>query len=159
MFLLGAVIVRAAGNSKTKLVVVEREAFVRVADDDGCVINAEEKFISGLPPLRITLPRRKPDDFQHMVLRVTKIERLDSAGVLVPVWQRLRRGRDVLYLVLEQSRVSFVHVAHDNRDVLKPAVETSRVLWDGSAFLSKVIRQRDVFTAKFEQRHAHFYIS
>src|SRR5437867_13153164 len=85
-----------------------------------------------------------------MVLRVAEVERLDAARVLIPRRQGLRCGRDMLYLRLAQSCVSFVHVAHDDRDVLEPMVEAARILRDGPPFVEKMLRESDVLLAELK---------
>ena len=78
-------------------------------------------------PVRIALARREPEDLEEVAVRVLEVEGADAAGVRVPVRQPLRRGRGVLDPVLAEPRIGPVHVAHDDRHVLEPAVVAARV--------------------------------
>jgi hypothetical protein len=62
-----------------------------------------------------------------MAVGILKKERLDSTRVLVPVRQALGAGRGVLDLLYAEVLIRLVHVAHDDGDVLKPAVVAARV--------------------------------
>ena len=163
MLLLDAVIFALTRHAHSERVAIKRQALLRIAHDDGRVINAKKNRSAGLRPgvlpLRIAFARRKENDFQHMILRVAKIKRLDARRAFVPFRQRLRRGRDVLHLVREQPRVSRVHVAHDDRDVLKPAVVAARIRRDWSARVAGMLRERDAFVAEFQFRHAQFHMA
>ena len=57
-----------------------------------------------------------------MPIGIMEVERADAAGIAVPVGQALRRRRHPLHAVRLQHRVGAVHVAHDDRDVLEPAI-------------------------------------
>src|SRR5262245_39462094 len=127
MLLFDTVILAFPGNSQAKQVAVEREATVRVRNNNGGMVNSQEKLGSSGLPLRITFPGRKPDDFEHMVFRILEVKSPDAAGVRIPVRQRLRSGGDVLNLVLSQLLIRLVHVAHHDGDVLKPVIVAARV--------------------------------
>src|SRR5436190_20187974 len=75
-------------------------------------------------PFGIALARREENNFQRMILRITKVKSLDTCSGRIPCRQSLRAGRNVLHLVLAQLFVRLVHISHNDGDVLKPVVVT-----------------------------------
>src|SRR5206468_4706304 len=120
--LLRPVVLALACHSEAERVPVAAEALRRVADDDRRVVDAEEEAIARLVPLQIPLAPREPQDLERVAVRILEVERADPARIRVPVWQALRRWRSVLDAMLVKRRICAIHVAHDDRDVLKPPV-------------------------------------
>jgi len=85
------------------------------------MIDAKKQFVF-LLPLLIAFAFRELQDLEPMLVRIAEVERLDAAGVLVPVGQTLWSGRSVFDFVLSQQCVSFVHVAGNDCNVLEPAI-------------------------------------
>ena len=56
-----------------------------------------------------------------MPVGILEIERLDASSRGIPVGKPLRLRRGMLDLALAQPRAC-VHVRHDDRDVLEPAI-------------------------------------
>ena len=90
MFLLDAVVLRATRELQAERVAIELETAFGVADHNRGVVYPEKESIGRLLPAHVAFARRKPDDLQYMVLRVAKVERLDSTRVWIPRGQRLR---------------------------------------------------------------------
>ena len=134
-------------------VAIEPQARLGVGDDDRGVIDPEEE----LPARRDAISASPLSGgncriSSAMSVGVVEVERLDAAGVRVPVGQSLRTGRCVLDLVLAQPRVGVSMSRHDDRDVLEPAVVAARVDGHRPAPGGQVLGQLDRFVA---QPHAH----
>src|SRR3954447_11080426 len=120
--LLGTVILALARDLHPQPVPIELQAGLCVSNDDRGVIYSQKQAIRRGVPLRIALARREPQDLQRMPVRIAKIERADAARVEVPDRQKLRPRRRMLHLVLPEPLVTAIHVADNDRDVLKPVV-------------------------------------
>src|SRR5258706_15088456 len=66
VFLFRAVVLSATGDTHPEQISVKREAPLRVADDDGGVVDAEEEVGRRLLPLWAAFTGREPDDFEDM---------------------------------------------------------------------------------------------
>ena len=122
VLLLNSVIITHARDFHAQPVAVKSQALIGVRNDNRGVINAQKHIISRALPLRITFARREPNDLEHVVLGITKIERFDSPRILVPFWQGLRRSGDLLDPVPAELFVGPIHVSHNDGDVLKPVI-------------------------------------
>src|SRR5215472_3093584 len=131
VFLLRTVIFALSGNPQTKKIAIKLEARVGVGNGDRGMVNPQEDAVARMVPLGITLPLGKPKDFNGMFVRILEIESPDAACVLVPIRETLWRGRSVLDLVLMENRIGAVHIADDDRNVLKPEVVALRIHGNG----------------------------
>ena len=89
-----------------------------------------------------------------MVLRVAKVKRFDPGRPLVPLRKSLRGSGDVLDLVLPQVLVSLVHISHDDRDVLKPAIVAARVGRRRTASRDQELSELNTFVSQLQPRDA-----
>src|ERR1700752_2788024 len=121
MFLLSAVVLTRARDVQTQCISIELETRFSVGDDDRRVIDSQKQPVF-LLPLLITFAGRELQNLEPVLVRIAEVKSLDAAGVLVPVRQKLWTSRSMFDLVLTQQRVSFVHVAGDDRDMLEPAI-------------------------------------
>src|SRR5262249_48438955 len=78
-------------------------------------------------PFRRPFAWRKPQDLQHVPIRVLEVEGTNPAGLWVPIRQPLWARRNVDDAGALQPRIRTVHVADDDRDMLEPAVLAARV--------------------------------
>src|SRR6185437_2932282 len=120
MFLLGTVVLARARDMQTECVSIELQTRFSVSDDDRRVVDTEKQFIFHLP-LLIALAFRKLQNLEPVLVRIAEVKRFDAPRILVPVRQTLWTSRSVLDFVLTQQCVRLVHVARDDRNVLKPA--------------------------------------
>ncbi len=118
------------------------------------MVDAEEQAVCRLPA-RIALAAREVQHLEVVAVGIAEIERRDSARVLVPRGQGLRAGRGVRDAVRAQRRVRAVHVAHDDRDVLEPAVVAARVRRDRAALGREELPQLEGLGPEREPRDAH----
>src|SRR4051794_3429832 len=107
MLLLDVVVLALAGDAHPEGVPVEPERLAGVRDDDGGVVDAQEQRRWGavLMPAVLSLPARERDDLEEMTVRIAEVERVDAAGVRVPIGQTLRSRRRVLDAVVSQFGV------------------------------------------------------
>src|SRR5262249_45355252 len=78
-------------------------------------------------PLRITFADPEPQNLERVLVRIFEVEGFDSSRILVPLGQRLRTIGCVFYLVLSEPLICFVHVRHNERNVLKPTIVAPRI--------------------------------
>src|SRR5262245_16522591 len=123
--LLGPVILTLTSHAKAERVPITAKALSGVADDNCRVIDTKEKPVARSVPSLISLAYGKPQDLERMAVRVLEVERADPARIQVPIREALRRRRGVLDAMLSEPRVGTIHVAHDDRDVLKPTIVTA----------------------------------
>lgn len=83
MLLFGAVVFALSRNTHPQGVSIEREACIRIADDDGCVVDAEKKPVPGTMPSGVSLVRRKLQDFEEVAIGIAEIERPDAGRTLL----------------------------------------------------------------------------
>src|SRR5262249_20751834 len=124
---------------------VTLQAYLGIFHDDRRVVDAEEEAVARTMPPRIPLSRREPQDLQRVTLGILEVKGADPARVRIPVRQPPRRPRSVFHAMLAQPGVSAIHVAHDDRDVLEPAIVASRVRRDRSTSWRQILRQLDLF--------------
>ncbi len=146
MLLFGAVVFAFTNLLQSKKISIESQARIRVIDNDRSVVNPQEQFLrlraialalrvlrlrvialallvlSFAMPLRVALSRRKPEDFERVLIGIFEIECPDSSGILVPLRQRLRSRGCVLDSVLTQPLVRLVDIRNNDRNVLKPTI-------------------------------------
>src|SRR5215475_10639661 len=91
------------------------------------MIDPQKETAVGLLPSRVTFARRKIDELEIVAVRILKVESLDAGCRLVPIRNPLRAGGGVLYFVSAQLLVGFVHIAHDDSDMLEPLIVAARV--------------------------------
>ncbi len=103
-------------------------------------------------PLLGAFARRELEDFEVVAIGVAEVERLDAAGIRIPVRQRLRFGRRVTHLVVAQPPIRSVHVAHDDRDVLEPEVVAVRIDRNRPSVRHDEVHQFDDFVAQLQPR-------
>ena len=137
----------APRTRKPSAVAPEREALLRVVDDDGRVIDAEEQRLVRLPA-GVAFARGKFQDLKKVAVRVAKVEGRDTAGVRVPIGQDLGPHGRVLDPVIPQMLISCVHLADDDGDVLEPEIVASGVGRVGAAFGGQEVDQLDFFLAQ-----------
>jgi hypothetical protein len=118
------------------------------------VVYAEEEAVLRLPA-RIALTRWEVQHLEVVAVRIAEIERRNATGVLVPRGQRLRAGRRVSDAVRAQGSICTVHVAHDDRDVLKPAVVAARVRRNRTPLRGEELTKLEGLRAERETDYAH----
>ena len=152
MLLLGAVVNTFAGNSQTEFIAIKREAVVGVVDRDRRVIDAEKQSVAlrQLVPFLRSLPFRKLQDLEHVVVGILEVERPYTGSRGDVCGQSLRAGRGVLHFVCTKKRVSLVDVRNDDRDVLKPSIVTSRVDRDRTSLRSEILGELEEFRTELE---------
>src|SRR5512146_1160036 len=99
-------------------------------------------------PFGKPLGRREREDLERVAIRILEVERLDAARTGIPIGQPLWSGGRVLHPVRTQPRVCLVHVAHDDRDVLEPAVLTPRIHGNWTPARREVLRELDLLVAE-----------
>ncbi len=144
MFLLDSVVFTFCDLPQSKRFFIKLEPRLGVVDDDRGVVNAEKQFCCGRSmPLRITFAGREPEDFEGVMVRILEVKRLYARCIRVPFGQCLRSCGCILDFVLSQLLICPVHIRHDDRDVLEPAIVASRVGGDRPAFRRQIFRQFD----------------
>src|SRR6266481_4108590 len=134
VLLLGPDVVTLADDAQAEKIAIEGEAGSGRADADRGVIDAEEEAAAGLLlPARIALAAWKVDQLEGVTVGITEVEGRDAGGGAVRLRQHLRCARDRLH-VRPYPRVRRVQVAHDDGDVLEPAVVALRVGGVGTSF-------------------------
>src|SRR5215471_7287530 len=106
-------------------------------------------------PLGVPFVRRKRQNLKEMAVRVSKVKRLNPAGVLIPIGKTLRAGRRVPDLILAEPFVSTIHVACDDRDVLEPAIIRTAVDWRRPAARRQELGQLDELVAQTQAGDSH----
>src|SRR5689334_17748121 len=142
MFLLGAVILTRAGDAQAECVAIKLQARFGIAHDNRSVVDTEKQFVF-LLPLLIALACGKLQNLEPVLVRIAKVESLDAARILVPIRRPLWTSRSMFDFVLAQQSVSFVHVAGDDGDVLKPMIVAARIDRNRAAFWCQVLGQLD----------------
>src|SRR5262249_30200168 len=95
-FLLRAVVLAAAHDTKTERITIAGETPIGVRYHDRRVIDAEKEPARRTVPAPIALVRRKPEDLEEVAVRVPEVERADPRSVHVPVREPLGRRRRML---------------------------------------------------------------
>src|SRR5262245_31234935 len=119
------------------------------------MIDAQKEAIGLGLPLWIAFTRWELQDLQMVTIRIFEVKSLNAPSIGVPVWQPLRTGGGMLDLVLAQPLVGTIHVADDERDVLKPAIVTTRIHRDRPAPRGEEFGQLDEFLAEPHPYHPH----
>src|SRR5262249_20032626 len=101
------------------------------------------RVLSFAMPLRITFADREPQNLERVLVRIFEVEGFDSSRILVPLGQRLRTIGCVFYLVLSEPLICFVHVRHNERNVLKPTIVAPRIDRDRPALWRQIFSQFD----------------
>src|SRR5439155_13846846 len=70
----------------------------------------------------VALPIWELEDLEGMPIGIVEVEGADAARLGVPIREPLRRPRHALHAMRLEHRVGPLHVAHDDGDVLEPAV-------------------------------------
>src|SRR6266536_3774474 len=125
MLLLGSVVLALSGHMHSEQVAIELDASVGVPHHDCRMVNAEKQPVCRAVPLLQALVRRKLQHLHRVPIWILEVERRDARRVLVPVRKALWSRRSVFYLVLTQPGISLIHVADNDRDVLKPPIITA----------------------------------
>src|ERR1041384_6127371 len=118
MFLLGAVVLARTRDVQAECVSIKLQTRFGVADDDCRMIDTQKQFVF-LLPLLIAFAFRELKDLEPVLIGIAKVKSPDAAGIPVPIRQTLWPSGGVFDFVLTQQRVSFVHVAGDDCNVLK----------------------------------------
>src|SRR5436190_5342584 len=132
MFLLRPKIFALTRFAQPKHVTIKSQTRLRIRDSNRSMIDAEEEVIGLFLPTRIAFARRKIDDLEIVLVGITKIKCFDSSGGGERCRQRLGPGRDELHFESAQFFERLVHIAHYNRDVLKPKIVAARIHWNRS---------------------------
>src|SRR5574341_252323 len=90
-----------------------------------------------------------------MAIGIAEVKRANAGRGFVPIRNALRAGGSVLHFKFAQALISLVHVAYDNRNVLKPSVVAAHVHRNRPAFRSEIIHQLDKLLSKPQTRHAN----
>src|SRR5713226_2581950 len=106
-------------------------------------------------PLGIAFTVGELQNLHGMFIGVFEVESSDAARVVVPIRQPLRTGGGVLDFILSQHRVGAVHVADDDRDVLKPDVVASGINGNGTALGSQKLQKLNGFTSQLQVHNSN----
>src|SRR5713226_6547755 len=106
-------------------------------------------------PLGIALTIRELQNLHGVFIGVFEVESLDATRVFVPIRQPLRSRGGVLDFVLPQNRIGAVHIADDDRNMLKPDVIASGIYGNGPALRSQKLQQLDGFTSKLHRYNSN----
>src|SRR5271167_4164465 len=155
VFLLWSVVFALSGNSQTEQIAVELEAYIRVRDGDGRVIDPEKQAVSAAMPFRIPLALWKLEDFNRVLIWILKVEGLDSTGIFVPIGQALRPRGSVFDLVLPKDLIGAIHVAYDDGDMLEPKIVTSGINRNRTSTRREKLDKLDRFITKLHPDHPH----
>src|SRR5262249_21808874 len=128
MLLLSPEVVALSRHTQTKQVVIEPEALTGARNHDGSVVDPEKESIRGVPA-RFPLVGRKLEDLEGVTIGIPEVEGPNARRVRNRGRQELRTGRRVAHVVGTEERIGAIHVAHDDRHVLKPVVVTAAVDW------------------------------
>src|SRR5215469_637895 len=152
VLLFGAVVVATSRDVQAEHIAIKMQTGLRVHHYDGGMVNTEKQPTVARVPFGCPLACGKLQHLKIVTIRVTEIKSLDSAGVRVPVWKALRATRCVFHVEAAQACVGCRHIAHDDRDVLKPAVVAARVERDRSAAWRQELLQ---FQVLITETHAY----
>src|SRR6266540_597965 len=155
MFLLGSEIFAFARLAQPKQITIKMQARFRIRDSHRGVIDTEEKFVRLFLPTRIAFARRKIDDLEIVLVGITKIKCFDSSGDGERCRQRLGPGRDKLHLERAQFFKCLVHVAHDNRDMLKRKIVAARIHWNRPPTRCEILGKIDKFISELHPHDAY----
>ncbi len=78
-----------------------------------------------------------------MAIGIFEIESTNSGGGFIACGDCLRSGRSVTHFVSAQSLIGFVHITHDNRDVLEGVIVAAPIGGNRSSLGRKILRQLD----------------
>src|SRR6266496_1878992 len=140
MFLLGPKIFALTHFAQSEQVAIKMQTRFRVCDANGGVVDAQKKLVGFLLPARITFTRRKINDLKIVLIGIAKIERFNASSGFDRRRQRLWTGRDELHLQCPQFLEGLVHIAHDDRYMLKPKVVAARIGGNRPARRSEILR-------------------
>src|SRR6476469_4081159 len=90
-----------------------------------------------------------------MAIRIFEVESANAGSGLVGCRNDLRSRRSVAHIVRSQVLVSFVHIADNNRYILKAPVVTAPVGRNGSSLGREILCELDGFLAEFHAHDAH----
>src|SRR6266498_5104591 len=155
MFLLGSEIFAFARLAQPKQITIKMQARFRIRDSNRGVIDTEEKLVRLFLPTRIAFARRKIDDLEIVLVGITKIKCFDSSGGGERCRQRLGPSRDELHFERAQFFKCLVHVAHDNRDMLKPKIVAARIHWNRPPARCEILSEIDKFISELHPHDAH----
>src|SRR6266516_3372125 len=155
MFLLGSEILAFAGFTKSEQVAKKMQTRLRIRDSNRGMIDAEEEVIGLFLPTRIAFARRKIDDLEIVLVGIAKIKCFDSSGGGERCRQRLGPSRDELHFERAQFFKCLVHVAHDNRDMLKPKIVAARIHWNRPPARCEILSEIDKFISESHPHDAH----
>src|SRR5262249_22183987 len=93
-----------------------------------------------------------PNDFEHVILRITKVKGLDSRSFFVPLRQCLRCRRDVLDPSLAKTLIGQIHIADDDGDVLKPMISAARIRWNRQTRVPEMLSQGHSLVSELQFR-------
>src|SRR5688572_13863826 len=154
MFLLCPVVLAGPRDLQSKRIAIELKTRLCIAHDDCSVIDPKEQLLFLLPFL-ITFVGRKLKDLKPVFVRVAKVKGFDAPGVSVPIGQTLWTSRSMFDFVFTQQRVSFVHVAGDDGNMLKPTIIAARINRNRTTSRSEVLSQFNKLFAQLHSHHAH----
>src|SRR4029079_1578566 len=94
MFLLCAVILAHARDAQAQCVSIKLQTCLSITDYDRRVINTQKQLVFTLP-LLITFAGRELKNLEPVLVRITKVERLDATCVFVPIRETLWTSRSM----------------------------------------------------------------
>src|SRR5688500_7663511 len=154
MFLLCAVVLAGACDAQTERISIELQTRLCVSHHHGGVIDSQKQLVFPLPFL-ITFVRWKLQDFKPVLIGITKVKSFDTTSVLVPVGQTLWTSESMFDFVFTQQRVSLVHVARNDCNMLKPTIIAARINRNRTTLRGQVLSQFDQFVAQLHSDHSH----
>src|SRR5215472_662883 len=155
MFLFGAVVFTLTGDGETECIAIKFQSRFRITNDHRCVVDSEKKVAGRSMPFRCALIRRELQNFERMAVRVREIERANAGSRFDVLWKSLWPRRSVLHLVLSQPSVSFVHVACNDGDMLKPAVVAAGVWRHRPSFRRQIFSELDELGSQSHADNTH----
>src|SRR6266568_4006051 len=155
MFLLRPKIFAFARLAQPKQVTIKSQTRLCIRDSNRSMIDTEEEVIGLFLPTRIAFARRKIDDLEIVLVGITKIKCFDSSGGGERCRQRLGPGRNELHFDSAQFFERLVHIAHDNRDMLKPKIVAARIHWNRPPAWCEILCKIDKFISELHPHDAH----
>ena len=125
VFLFDAVIFTFPGNLHLQQITIKFKASLRVLNDNRGVVNAEKQFAfvsRQFVPFSCPLAGWVFNQFEDVMIDISKIKGFDSGGWFEIGRQSLRCGRHVPNFVATQIFVGSVQIADDDGQMLKPTV-------------------------------------
>src|SRR6266513_2487175 len=155
MFLLRPKIFAFSLFAQPKHVTIKSQTRLRIRDSNRSMIDTEEEVIGIFLPTRIAFARWKIDELEIVLVGITKIKCFDSSGGGERCRQRLGPCRDELHFERAQFFKRLVHVAHDNRDMLKPKIVAARIHWNRPPARCEILCEIDKFISELHPHDAH----